>query len=386
VPALRQLVPLLLLLAAPPAAHAAIVIDGQLDPDYGAPAVVQTVQTNLVSGGLIPGDNTLGDLNFASGSELDAVHAVVSDGVLHLFFTGNLALRLTMQQNDTRGHVLDVFVDCAPGGQNQLVGLGAGNPLNGMTFDAGFEADYWFELRGEGNQFAIDWRAGEGVIDGPGSGTFTDLGVGTAGGPGTLTGGTNPNGVLVTIDNRNVAGVTLGCGGSSGAGVTRGIEWAIPLAAIGSPAGCFRMTAIVRDGNTTTSPVSNSVLAPLPVGTCPPGAAQFVNFASFAGDQTFQVCTGTLDVPPPTPGLALAFAGPNPARGERLAFRFKLPDGGAGTLELFDVSGRIVRRAAVTGASGQVDLSHGRTLPPGLYWARLTHAAGHIVRRICIAE
>jgi hypothetical protein len=385
-PALRQLVPLLLLLAVTPAAHAAIVIDGQLDGDYGAPIVVQTVQTDLVSGGLIPGDNTLADLNFASGSELDAAYAIVSDGVLHLFLAGNLALRLTMQQNDTHGHILDVFVDCAPGGENMLSGLGTGNPLNGMTFDAGFAADYWFELRGEGNQFAIDWRAGEGVIDGSGSGTFTDLGFGMAGGPGTLAGGTNPNGVQVTIDNRNIAGVTLGCNGSSGAGVTRGIEWAIPLAAIGSPAGCFRMTAIVRDGNAAMSPISNSVLAPVPVGTCPLGAAQFVDFATIPGDQTFQVCTGPLDVPAQVPGLALAFAGPNPARGDRVAFRFTLPDGGAGTLELFDVSGRIVRRATVTGASGTVELARGRTLAPGLYWARLTHAGARVVRRICLAE
>jgi hypothetical protein len=330
------------------------------------------------------GDNTLADLNFASGSELDAAYAVVSDGVLHLFLAGNLALRLTMQQNDTHGHILDVFVDCAPGGQNVLAALGTGNPLNGMTFDAGFAADYWFELRGEGDPFAIDWRAGEGVMDGTSSGTFTDLGLGTAGGPGTLTGGRTRTAFWSrSTTGTSPASRSAATGPRAPASPRHRVGVLLPRSA---PLGCFRMIAIVRDGNTTMSPVSNSVLAPMPVGTCPPGAAQNVNFASIAGDQTFQVCTGTLDVPAPIPGLALAFAGPNPARGDRLAFRFTLPDGGTGTLELLDVSGRIVRRAAVTGASGEVDLSRGQRLPPGLYWARLTHAAARVVRRICLAE
>jgi hypothetical protein len=291
-----------------------------------------------------------------------------------------------MQQNDSRGHVLDLFFDSAAGGQNQLNGLGTGYPLNGMTLETGFTADYWLEFWGKGDQNAVNWWAARGVVDSPGSGTLTTLGLGPAGGPGTLVGGTNPFGIKVTIDNRNTAGVPFGCDAGSGAGATRGIEWEIPLAAIGSPAACFRLMAIVRDGDNVSSPVSNSVLAPVPAGTCPMGAAQFVNFSAIAGDQSFQVCTSPIGVPGPgAVGASLALVGANPARGDRLAFRCALPEGAAGTFELIDLQGRVVRRRAVEAGEGAIDLSGDRRLAPGLYWARLTHAQGRLVRRICIA-
>jgi hypothetical protein len=291
-----------------------------------------------------------------------------------------------MQQNDSRGHVLDLFFDSAAGGQNQLNGLGTGYPLNGMTLETGFTADYWLEFWGEGDQNGVSWWAARGVVDSPGSGTLTTLGLGPAGGPGTLVGGTNPFGIKVTIDNRNTAGVPFGCDAGSGAGVTRGIEWEIPLAAIGSPAGCFRLMAIVRDGDNASSPVSNSVLAPVPAGTCPMGAAQFVNFSAIAGDQSFQVCTSPIGVPGPgARGESLALVGANPARGDRLAFRCTLPEGVAGTFELIDLQGRVVRRRAVAAGEVAIDLSGDRRLTPGLYWARLSHAQGRLVRRICIA-
>ena len=367
-------------------AHAAIVIDGQLDADYGPATLVQTNQTNLVSGGLITGDNTLGDVSFANGSELDAAYALVYADTLHLFLTGNVALRLTMQQNDTRGHILDVFFDTAPGGQNLLNGLGTGNSMNGMIFDTGFAADYYFELSGSGDQFGTSWTAGRSVLT-AGSGTFTSLGSTTAGSNGTLTGGTNPFGIKVTIDNRNTGGVGLGCAAASGAGVTTGIEWMIPLAAIGSPAACFRMTVIVRDGTSTMSPVSNNVLAPVPVGTCALGAAQNVDFTRIQGDQTFEVCPSLIGVPAPGAGaLALSFVGANPTRGGRLSFRYALPREGGARLELVDVAGRAVRRRALAGTTGVVDLSDGVRLSPGIYWARLTQAGTSAVRAICVTN
>jgi hypothetical protein len=196
---------------------AAITVDGQLDAVYPAAIVVQTTQTGLGTG-QITGDNSLGDLTFANGSELDAVHVVVIQNELHLFFAGNLALRLNANQNDTVGHELDFFVDSRAGGQNTLNGLGAGHPLNGLTFDAGFEADYWFQFRGDGDQFGIEWPAVYGTLATSSGGSFTNLGSSTAGGPGTLVGGNNPFGMRVTIDNRNTAGVTYGCDASSGPG------------------------------------------------------------------------------------------------------------------------------------------------------------------------
>ncbi|MEO6463888.1 MAG: T9SS type A sorting domain-containing protein [Candidatus Eisenbacteria bacterium] len=365
-------------------ASAAIAIDGQLDPDYPAAIVVQITQTGLSGGGQIPGDNNLGDLNYASGSELDAAHAVVEGGVLRLFLPGNLALRLVVNQNRTTGHVLDVFFDTAPGGQAQLTSIGSGNPLNGLTFDPAFTADYWFEFLGDGNQFSTEWHAGRGELFTPNGGTFAGLGFSAAGGPGTLVGGTNPFGVKVTIDNRNIGGVTFGCNAASGAGVTRGIEWEIPLAAIGNPQGCFRLAVIVRD-NSAGSNVSNQVLGPVPPGTCPLGSAQFVNFASVAGEQFFTVCGAPVGVPGrgPAAALSLALAGAHPARGDRLVFTFALPDARPGTLDLFDVAGRVVRSHRVEGA-GTIDLAQGRRLRPGLYWARVAHGGSSLVRRVIV--
>ena len=373
----------LLALLLSPCPGGAATIDGQLDGSYGAALVTQTTQTNLASGQL-SGDPGIGDLTFANGSELDAAHAVISGGVLSLFLSGNLALMLNANQNGTNGHVLDVFVDSAPGGQNVLNGLGVGHPLNGFTFDAGFEADYWLEFSGNGNQFSVEWYAGYAALQSGGGGSLTSLGFGTAGGNGTLIGGTNPHGIRVTIDNSNIAGVTAGCNASSGAGVTKGIEWEIPLAAIGAPAECFRVTAIVRNSGSSQSPVSNSMLAPLPPGTCPPGPASSVNLAAFAGDQFFAVCPSSTGVPRgASAGLDLSPAGPNPGPGDRLRVAFALPDSRPASLQLFDCGGRVVRSRTV-GGSGTADLSEGRALPPGLYWARLSQGAASVVRRLCV--
>ncbi len=379
---------LALALSVDPPAAAAITVDGQLDPQYPPAIVVQTTQTGLSGGGQIPGDNTLGDLNYANGSELDAAHAFVSEGKLHLFLPGNLALRLVVNQNRTVGHILDVFVDSAPGGQNQLAAIGSGNPLNGLTFDAGFAADHWFEFWGDGNQFSTEWWAGRGDLLTPNGGSFATLGFAVAGGPGTLSGGSNPFGVKVTIDNRNTAGVTLGCAASSGASVTQGIEWEIPLAAIGSPQGCFRLAVIVRDASAGSN-VSNQVLGPAPVGTCPLGSAQFVNLAALAGDQFFTVCDPPVGVPGAASGggLKLSLAGANPSRGDRLQFAFDLPDARPAGLELFDSAGRVVRSQVIRpgpAGPGMANLSAGRPLSTGLYWARLMQGGASVVRRICI--
>ncbi len=366
---------------------AAVSIDGQLGADYGTALVTQTTQTGL-NGGQIIGDNNQGDLNFANGSELDLGYAFILDGVLYLFLAGNVAMELNANQNGTVGHMLDIFVDSAEGGLNNLTGLGAGNPLNGLTFDAGFAADYWLEFYGDagGSHSPPFWTAGYAALSMSG-GTLVNLGSGPAGGPGTLSGGSNPHGILVTIDNRNVAGVTFGCAAASGAGVTTGIEWAVPLAAIGNPAGCFRLTVIIRA--LFSSPVSNQVLAPVPPGTCPLGSASSVNFASIAGDQFFTVCPATTGVPGAT-GAKFALLGtvPNPSRGDRVLVAYELPDSRPATLQLIDCTGRVVRQAIVgaPGGSGSIELSQGRPVAPGVYWLRLSQGRSSVARRLCVVR
>lgn len=384
-PALAALAAIAVSLLGPAAARAA-VIDGQLDAEYGPALVTQTTQTGLAAG-QISGDASTGDLSFANGSELDACHAFISGGALHLFLSGNVALVLNANQNGTIAHALDLFIDSVPGGLNPLNGLGSGHPLNGMTFDAGFEPDAWFEYVGEGDRFFTQWRASYTPLTQAG-GSLGLLGVGPAGGPGTLTGGSNPHGIRVTIDNRNTAGVPYGCNAASGAGVTTGVEWRIPLAALGNPGDCIRLLAFVRQAGSPGS-VSNSVMAPVPPGTCPMGAAAFVNLANIPGDQFVTVCPSAVDVPPGAPAasprLRLALAGANPARGDGLRFAIELPGEGPARLELFDCRGRLAGGREV-GGSGVVDLAAGRDLPPGLYFARLAHAGASVVRRVCVAH
>jgi len=373
---------------AAPRTASAITVDGQVDPEYGPALVTQTTQTGL-SGGQITGDNDLGDLEYANGSELDAAHALIENGTLHVFLAGNLAQVLNQNQNQTNGHILDIFLDTGPGGQNVLNGLGAGSPLNGLAFDSGFEADFWFELTGEYDHGPVLWSAWRAALPTGSGGTLTLLGSGYAGGPGTLTGGTNPFGILATIDNRNTAGVTLGCDASSGAGVTTGFEWAIPLAAIGNPEGCVTVTVIVR-GTGSGSPVSNQVLAPLPPGTCPPGSASTVNFAGLAGDQFFTICPASTGVPRAGGvGLDLRIAGPNPSRGDWLRFAFGLADARPATVRMIDCAGRLVRSREIepaVGGTGIVDLSAGARLVPGVYWARLSQGEAQVVRRVCVVN
>lgn len=272
---------------------AAVPIDGALDPDYG---VALSTQTNGTVGWP---DASLGLVGGSNGYELDQAYGFVSDGTLHLFLAGNLLCQGNPVDYGIFTYNLYLFIDSGPGGQNRLradnadLDCGALNRMAGLTFDAGFEPDYWLGCRGYLADYydptspytLYAWRA-ELLTDGAGVGYL--LGTTGAGGTGTLSGGTNPDGIQVTIDNRNTAGVTSGCGASSGAGVTTGVEWAIPLAAIGDPGGSVRVCAVVA----TSAAYSflPQVLGPLPPGTCELGAPSGIDFNSYAGEQLFTVC------------------------------------------------------------------------------------------------
>lgn len=124
-------------------------IDGRLSGDeaaYGAPISIQNTRTRY-------GNSTLGDpINGGGGSEIDQIFAKVSDGRLHVLVAGNL------QSNFNK---MEVFVDSVAGGVNRIIGpelpvgvdgfccgglnatSGALQRMNGLTFDAGFDADYY---------------------------------------------------------------------------------------------------------------------------------------------------------------------------------------------------------------------------------------------------
>lgn len=92
------------------ASYGQIAIDGTYVGDeaaYGAARSVQNTNTGY-------GNSTNGDPRAAkSGSEIDQVFAAVRGDRLYVLVTGNL---------EDNFNKLNVFIDSAPGGVNQLVG------------------------------------------------------------------------------------------------------------------------------------------------------------------------------------------------------------------------------------------------------------------------
>jgi hypothetical protein len=275
-------------------ASPAITLDGRLDPEYGAPIVVQTSQTWLP-------DATAGRVAATNGGELDAAYAYIGYNTLHLFIAGNLWCEGNPVDPGTRYSALHVYIDTHAGGQNTLSGFPGYyfvGPSNGLTFDSGYAPGFWFGCAGLLEDpyvptSAYTLYAFASSLPTSTGGTVIPLGTTGAGGPGTLAGGTNPHGIQVAVDNSNVGGVTYGCDASSGYGVTTGIEWAIPLAALGDPVDCLDVSVLLTWYGTG---LTNQVLGPLPSGTCIGGPGTGVNFAAIAGNQFFTVCPASVPV------------------------------------------------------------------------------------------
>ncbi len=285
---LSILVPALALgLAAFAAPASAIVMDGQLDPEYGTPVVVQTAMTQST-------DATSGLLGGCNGGELDAAYAAVDATTLYLFVAGNLRFEGNPVEYGALYTVLHVFVDTGEGGQGTLnLPVFPYTPhLNGLTFDAGMSPSRAFDCVGSlANYYdpssAYTLSASLSTLSAGGGGSRVWLGSTGAGGPGTLSGGTNPDGVEVAIDNRNVAGVTSGCATSSGEDVGTGIEWAIPLSALGNPTQCLKVSVVM----TRSYWGIVQALGPLPLeALCTGGVAATTDFSAIGGNQFFTIC------------------------------------------------------------------------------------------------
>ncbi|MFG0330766.1 MAG: hypothetical protein ACF8PN_12825 [Phycisphaerales bacterium] len=268
------------------------VIDGTADAIYDTEAAVQDTQTQF-------GDNSDPDPGFANGSELDGVYSFTQDGVLYMVLSGNL---------ESNFNKLEIFIDSVPGGQNRLRGdnpdvdfnglnrMGDDGNGNGLTFDAGFEADYWISMTGgpdgDGRYQLFANYAKLRTDNDQGIGAF--LGSGRAQSDGTLQDGDNFPGIRMTIDNSNVGGVIGGCDPDDGAGVPTGIEMAIPLTAIGNPFGSIKVCAFVNGGGHDF--MSNQVLKGIG-GGCNLGEPRNVDFNTIAGDQ-FATLTGGFGTEP----------------------------------------------------------------------------------------
>jgi len=336
------------------AAFAQPTIDGNIQGDegaYGPALAVQTIETGF-------GNAANGDPRFANGgSEIDALYGTVVDDRLYLLITGNL---------ESNFNKMEIFFDTVDGGFNTLPtdsmtnpnsefgneypeidgflngsidGFGSLQRMAGLTFDTGFDADYYLtfsngtETASSGVQsWAItphftkidklvsaggtvpDPPAGEG--SGALGGTTDAQGIGQNSG-GALEDAANNNGdpfdvfwsdratantadLRFSIDNSN----TLGVGGSGGlpadqaaaAAVQTGAELSLPLAAIGSPeTGRIRMSVFINGVGHDF--LSNQVIGGLPETFGNLAEPASVDFSQDDGDQfvTMRVI-GDMDV------------------------------------------------------------------------------------------
>ncbi len=279
------------------AAQAQITIDGTKDAGYGTAVAVQTVQTEFGNADGVAG-----------GSELDAAYVTIEGGNLNLLLTGNL---------ESNFNKLNIFIDSIAGGQNVIgpdTANGGVNPTNdnwaqahsGLTFDTGFEPDFLVIARNGdagGPRFDFDFNSvgNDGTVE-----SSLDIFGGAFEGSATAVGA---SGLSVAFDNSNIAGVaggTLAADAAAAEAVTTGLEFSIPLSALGNPAAGSTIQIAAHINGSNHDFLSNQILGGLaaPQGNLGgDGAAMFtgdlagVDFNQFAGDQFFSIAVpggGTL--------------------------------------------------------------------------------------------
>jgi len=276
-------------------AFAQVVVDGALDAEYGLPNAVQNTQTGF-------GDSDIGMPDFANGSEIDAGYAIIDNGYLYIMLPGNL---------ESVFNKIDIFIDARDGGQNTLRNdnsdvdfdglnrMGDDGSGNGLTFDAGFDADMWVSMTCGGEVFATYGSYAELYTTGAGFGM--PVGEGTSGEAGAIVGKT---GLTLALDNSNIAGVGYGEGAGCGEAVTTGIEVAIPLYLFNwdGEAGdvtSAKICAFINNGGHDY--MSNQVIGGLG-GSGNLGDPRYVNFETIAGNQFFTI--GEIAGPCPDPSGA----------------------------------------------------------------------------------
>ena len=310
--------------------------------EYGTPLWVNTVNPTSF------GDNNLPGTGDASGSEIDAVYATIQNDVfgqptLYIGVTGNLSTDFNklefffdyntgVGQNKLRGDNIDIDFN----GLNRMGDDGTGN---GLTFDSAFTANAYFMMTTGNYDCDLDLAdifANVADLDNQLGGY---LGQGTNG-FGGLSGGDNPFGIQVTIDNSNIAGVTDTDTTGSDL-VTTGAEVAIPLAAFGNPTQDIRMSIFVNgqghdflsnqiSGGSPDNPLDNL------------GEPRTLDLNTVTGDQFVTVANGG-------PGNCLTLAVTNLIAGQQANFQITGGTPGVravtvyglqpGTTKVVDVSG-----------------------------------------------
>jgi len=253
---------------------------------YGAPLWVQNVGTQF-------GNNTDSSVEFANGSEINALYGTISGGTLFLGVAGNL---------ETNFNKLNLVLDLGSGGANTLPNdlPNLGN-LGGLTFDSGFNANAVISFTGGNNP--IEWYIDGALIDGTGG----FLGGGQVVGNllSVQLGGAD---ISVSQDNSNTGGVgELGQPFDSDPGsVTTGSEWSFDLAALGwDGVSAIKIAGWINGGGNDF--MSNQVIGGLPDGTGNLGGDGFGNFTGNLAGIDFNNFAGLQYVVIPTPGAMALF-------------------------------------------------------------------------------
>jgi len=196
-----------------------------------------------------------------------------------------------------------ILIDSKAGGENVFSGT-PGNDnsttMTGMTFDAGFEADYFIIARRGSSKFDFD-------IAELGTMNFTslfDVFGGADEGAGVVPGGgsANVNPINVAYNNSNLAGIaggTLAAHMAAAMLVETGFEMSIDLADLGSPTGDIKVMAFVSGSNLDYA--SNQFLGSLTApqgnlggdGTGAFNGTMVFDLNTFTGDQFFCIPTST---------------------------------------------------------------------------------------------
>ena len=299
-------------------------IDGTRDANYPAALAVQTNSTGF-------GDSNTGSPTQANGDELDNLHAQIAGSDLYLFIGGNL---------QTNFNKLELFFDTKAGGQNVLRGDNPNvdsnglNRMAGLKFDAGFESDYYLMVTAGTNQLYVN--VAETPTAGGGGGIYAGGGTGL-----THTVNFNPAGPNspgeVSLDNSNVAGVSGSAVNNPGA-VATGIEFRIPLAALGlTPGGgTFRLAAFINGGG--HSFVANQALGGLDFGIGNLGDPATADFSAQPGNQFVTIVN---NVPPVAPVLGVSPASLrffNVGVGSPRTRTFTITNTGGGTLSVTGIT------------------------------------------------
>lgn len=250
-------------------------------------------------------------------SEINGIWARVDGGTLHLTVTGNV-------QDFNK---LDLFFDSGAGGQNSLRGDNAdvdfdqlNSRMSGLTFDAGFEADYFLTYTVSGDRTEHFTGAASLLSGGGGPGGFQGGGGGRVDGSQIVAGGANGLGYTIASNQSNAGGVSDfgNPSDSDPAAVITGTEIAISLAELGYTGGMLRLAGFINGGSHDF--LSNQVIGGIPASgnLGGDGAGNFtgtvagINFGNFDGDQWV-----TLIVPAPASAALVGMGGLAMARRRR---------------------------------------------------------------------